>query len=59
VSTPGTVPLDLARVRSWYDEHRAGRADRSKILWALFSLRYWETRSVAARPRAEALEVTG
>jgi asparagine synthase (glutamine-hydrolysing) len=59
VSTPGSIPLDRETLEGWYDEHCSGRADRSKILWAAFTLRYWETRSEAAQPRAELLEVVG
>ena len=45
-------PRKKGVLERWYAEHRAGRADRSKILWAAFTLRWWETRCGrrAARP---------
>jgi asparagine synthase (glutamine-hydrolysing) len=49
VSGEGGLPLERARLETWYDEHRRGRADRTKILWAIFALRWWERKS--ARPR--------
>jgi asparagine synthase (glutamine-hydrolysing) len=42
------LPLDRDLLRGWYDEHVSGRAERSKILWAAFTLRWWERR----RPHA-------
>jgi len=47
VSTPGSIPLEKRLLRRWYDEHRRGRADRSKLLWAVFTLRWWEQRCAA------------
>ncbi|NNE43569.1 MAG: asparagine synthase (glutamine-hydrolyzing) [Gemmatimonadetes bacterium] len=61
VRTDGAVPLDLPRLERWYDEHRAGRADHSKILWAAFTLRWWENResvrSAETRDLTRTLEV--
>ncbi|MBZ0270251.1 asparagine synthase C-terminal domain-containing protein, partial [bacterium] len=38
------LPLDRTLLRTWYDEHVSGKAERSKILWAAFTLRWWERR---------------
>jgi asparagine synthase (glutamine-hydrolysing) len=58
VSTDGTIPLDRAVLERWYDDHCRGRADRSKVLWAAFTLRWWEQRASAATAPAErAVEV--
>jgi asparagine synthase (glutamine-hydrolysing) len=48
----GAVPLDARRLEAWYDEHRRGRRDRSKILWAAFALRWWERRGARPLERA-------
>ena len=53
VSGDGNIPLDNGLVRKWYDEHTQGRADRSKILWAIFCLRWWERRRAGGPARAE------
>jgi asparagine synthase (glutamine-hydrolysing) len=55
VSGPGEVPLDLARVERWYDEHCRGRAERAKVLWAVFTLRWWERRRARAGRAATAV----
>ncbi len=63
VSGEGTIPFHRPTLERWYDEHRAGKVERAKILWAVFTLRWWERRNQAAsagRDRApEALEVVG
>lgn len=48
----GAVPLDAGLLESWYEEHRRGRRDRTKILWAVFALRWWERKRPPARHRA-------
>jgi asparagine synthase (glutamine-hydrolysing) len=48
IASSGTIPLDVPLLERWYDEHRRGRADRSKILWAAFTLRWWDTRGRGA-----------
>jgi asparagine synthase (glutamine-hydrolysing) len=61
VSGSGAIPFDRATLERWYDEHRSGRADRAKILWAVFSLRWWERRLERTRTpgptRSQPLEV--
>jgi len=60
VSGPSSLPLDPNVVRRWHDEHRSGRAERTKILWAVFTLRWWERRAAAksrSRPSPAAMEV--
>ena len=61
VSGAGETSLDHDVVRGWYADHCAGRAERAKILWAVFTLRWWERRRAGAasgagpaaeRPRA-------
>jgi asparagine synthase (glutamine-hydrolysing) len=42
VRSAGSIPLDRARIDQLYEEHTSGRADRAKILWAMFALRWWE-----------------
>jgi asparagine synthase (glutamine-hydrolysing) len=42
VCIDGAVPLDRKLLEKWYGEHCSGRVDRSKILWAVFTLRWWE-----------------
>jgi asparagine synthase (glutamine-hydrolysing) len=51
----GDLPLDARRLETWYDEHARGRQDRTKILWAVFALRWWERRGArpAERPATE------
>ncbi|MGQ0721091.1 MAG: asparagine synthase (glutamine-hydrolyzing) [Candidatus Eiseniibacteriota bacterium] len=44
ISSPGSIPLDVPLLQRWYDEHRRGRADRTKVLWAAFTLRWWDAR---------------
>jgi len=44
ISGDSALPLDRALLRRWYDDHCAGRVERSKILWAAFTLRWWERR---------------
>ncbi|MFN8179868.1 MAG: asparagine synthase (glutamine-hydrolyzing) [bacterium] len=41
----GGLPLDRRVLDGLLDEHLRGRADRSKLLWAVFALRWWEGRS--------------
>jgi hypothetical protein len=48
----GGIALDRGVLAELLREHVEGRADRSKILWAVFALRYWEQRSEAAPPVA-------
>jgi asparagine synthase (glutamine-hydrolysing) len=40
--------IDMAVLRGWFDEHRAGRADHSYILWAVWVLERWLARQVSA-----------
>lgn len=42
VRSPGSIPLDRTWIDQCYEEHTSGRADRAKILWAVFALRWWE-----------------
>ena len=51
VSGDGGLPLDRRRLETWYDEHRRGRADRTKILWATFALCWWERKGARRRER--------
>jgi len=57
VSGAGETSLDHDVVRGWYADHCAGRAERAKILWAVFTLRWWERRrdgaASGAGPAAE------
>ena len=58
VHSSGTIPLDRTRIDQWYEEHVSGRADRAKILWAVFTLRWWErtqARAVASPAAAPAI----
>jgi len=41
----GDSVLDVRAVERLYDEHVRGRRDLSKILWAVFGLRWWERRA--------------
>jgi len=50
VSGSTSLPLEEAQVRRWYEDHRTGRAERAKALWAVFTLRWWERRQRAAVP---------
>jgi asparagine synthase (glutamine-hydrolysing) len=56
VSSKGSISLDETLLGRWYEDHRSGRADRSKILWAVFALRWWEGRA-ARLARAKAVEL--
>jgi asparagine synthase (glutamine-hydrolysing) len=61
VRSPGGIPLDRRRIDRWYEEHCSGRADRAKILWAIFALRWWEsarTRSFVSPAAAPVLHET-
>ena len=40
-SSPLADLLDLGVLRGWFDDHRAGRADRSWPLWAAWMLARW------------------
>jgi len=42
VHSSGSIPLDRAVIDRWYGEHVSGRADRTKILWAVFTLQWWQ-----------------
>jgi len=46
--------LDQGRVRRYYDQQRAGRADHSYVLWAVWMLERWLRRAAAqdAAPRS-------
>lgn len=46
----GAVSIDRTILSRWIDEHEKGRADHTKILWAIFTLRWWE----GARSRSRA-----
>jgi asparagine synthase (glutamine-hydrolysing) len=48
------IPLDHTTLDQLFREHVDGRADRSKILWAVFALRWWESRGEPAASRAVA-----
>jgi asparagine synthase (glutamine-hydrolysing) len=50
VSGDSALPLDRSRLEGWYEEHRSGRAERAKILWAVFAFRWWERRRQASPP---------
>ncbi len=50
VSGDSALPLDRSRLESWYEEHRTGRVERAKILWAIFAFRWWERRLADASP---------
>jgi asparagine synthase (glutamine-hydrolysing) len=50
VCIDGAVPLDRNLLESWYKEHTSGRVDRTKLLWAVFALRWWE-RGAGAQAR--------
>lgn len=56
VSGPSALPLDQALVQRWYDEHRSGRVERTKILWAVFTLRWWERRNTRTQRTTAPLE---
>ncbi len=43
----GFEVLDVAGVKSILDEHRAGTADHTQMLWALFCLDRWYDEYVA------------
>ena len=45
IQGPSQLPLDRAVLGSLVADHVAGRADRSKLLWALFAFRWWERRA--------------
>lgn len=60
VQGPSETGLDVEMVRTWYDEHCSGRAERAKILWSVFTLRWWErrrARAAEAPPELEAMEM--
>ena len=63
VDGQGDIPFHRPTLERWYEEHRAGRQDRAKILWAVFTLRWWERRNemrATARPAArDTVEVGG
>ena len=42
VRSPGSIPLDRSVIDRWYGEHVSGRIDRTKILWAVFTLQWWQ-----------------
>lgn len=46
------LALDRATLNRLLREHVEGKADRSKILWAVFALRWWESRGTPAASRA-------
>jgi asparagine synthase (glutamine-hydrolysing) len=52
VCIDGAVPFDRRLLERWYREHKAGRADRTKILWAVFALRWWEQSAGASAREA-------
>ena len=51
VSGDSALPLDRSRLESWYEEHRSGRVERAKILWAIFAFRWWERRQATPHRR--------
>jgi asparagine synthase (glutamine-hydrolysing) len=57
IASEGSIPLDRALLDRWFEEHRSGKADRTKVLWAAFALRWWDTRvrQVAPAPAEPAL----
>ncbi|MCA9751617.1 MAG: asparagine synthase (glutamine-hydrolyzing) [Gemmatimonadetes bacterium] len=59
VSGDGDIPLDPTTIRRWYDEHRSGKAERAKVLWAVFTLRWWERRRAARTATTRTAGVTG
>jgi asparagine synthase (glutamine-hydrolysing) len=46
--------IDPARVAALFEEHRAGRADHSFALWAVWMFERWARHEPASRPRAAA-----
>jgi asparagine synthase (glutamine-hydrolysing) len=52
-SSHGT-PLDRAILERWFHEHETARVDRTKAIWAVFTLRWWEAARTRAR-RADAV----
>jgi asparagine synthase (glutamine-hydrolysing) len=58
--SPGRIPLERKVIEKWYAEHASNRADRSKALWAVFALKWWEQaharRRTAARAESMAAE---
>ncbi len=55
-SSEGT-PLDRDVLMRWFHEHETARVDRTKAIWAVFTLRWWEAaraRERASTPRESA-----
>ena len=51
----GTL-IDRSVLRAWFDEHRAGRADHSYVLWAVWVLERWlQTVGASDATRADAV----
>ena len=48
--------IDRSVLRTWFDEHRAGRADHSYVLWAAWVLERW-LRTVGTTRRRRATDV--
>jgi asparagine synthase (glutamine-hydrolysing) len=42
--------IDRACLKRWLDDHRAGRADRSYVLWAAWVLERWARRQTVREP---------
>ena len=49
------VLLDVSCLRGWFDQHRAGQADHSYTLWAVWVLERWMREFVTAPVRAQLL----
>ncbi len=49
-SAGGALPISRSVVDRLANEHERGRADHAKILWAVFSLKWWERRAAAPPP---------
>jgi hypothetical protein len=52
VFSNGSIPLDRDLLERWFQEHEAARVDRTKILWAVFTLRWWEAARARSRTAA-------
>ena len=57
-STRTGALIDRSILRGWFDEHRAGRADHSYVLWADWVLERW-LRNVGTATDATPADVGG
>ncbi len=49
VFSKGGVPLDRHVLERWFQEHESSKVDRTKVIWAVFTLRWWEASRARAR----------